>query len=285
MVAGRGNGKPPSLSPSSLTLAALLGASGCGGGLPLLHPAQTLPLGDVQAAAGFSGNIATAGLAEALQSATNEAATGNGGASAAPGTDSTYARGALVAASAGPGLAPFVAARVGIGASAEAGIGYTGRAVRIDLRRSFDLTGRWALSLGAGGSVVLYGHQDGTALPDVDLGDMHGVGADVPVLVGYRSDADLYMLWLGVRGGLEHVDISQETSEPAAAAIGPAPISLSATRLWAGGLVGAAVGFRHVHVAMEIDVSYASISGNYDQTHAQVEGVMLTPATALWWNF
>lgn len=283
MVARRGNGKPPSLSPSSLTLAALL--SGCGGGLPLLHPAQTLPLGDVQAAAGFSGNIATAGLAEALQSATNQAAAGNGGVPGAPGTNPTYARGALVAASAGPGLAPFVAARVGIGASAEAGIGYTGRAVRLDLRRSFDLPGRWALSLGAGGSAALYGHQDGAALPDVDLGDMHGVGADIPILVGYRSDGDLYMLWLGARAGLEHVDISAETSEPDTVAIGPAPISLSATRLWAGGLVGAALGFRHVHVAMELDVSYASISGSYNQSHAQVDGVMLTPGTALWWSF
>lgn len=28
--------------------------SGCGGGLPLLHPAQTLPQGEVTAEAGFS---------------------------------------------------------------------------------------------------------------------------------------------------------------------------------------------------------------------------------------
>jgi hypothetical protein len=191
----------------------------------------------------------------------------------------------LVAASAGPGLAPFVAARVGIGSKAEAGIGYTGRAVRLDLRRSFDLQGRWALSVGAAGSAALYGHQDGTELPDVDLGQMHGVGADVPILLGYQSDGDLYMLWLGARGGWEHVDISQVTSEPGATVLGPAPISLSATRWWAGGLVGAAIGFRHLHVAMELDVDYASIAGSYNQTHAQVDGLMLIPATALWWKF
>jgi|HubBroStandDraft_1064217.scaffolds.fasta_scaffold02113_8 hypothetical protein len=285
MVAGRGDGKLLSVSPSSLTLAALVGASGCGGGIPLLHPAQTLPLGDVRAATGFSGNIVTAGFANALQSAINEEPSGSGGAPSAPRTDSTYARGALVAASAGPGLAPFVAARVGIGSKVEAGIGYTGRAVRLDLRRSFDLPGRWALSVGAAGSAALYGHQDGTELADVDVGQMHGVGADVPVLLGYQSDADLYLLWFGARGGWEHVDISEVTSEPGATELGPAPIALSATRWWAGGLVGAAVGFRHVHVAMELDVDYASISGSYNQTHAQVAGVMLTPGTALWWKF
>ena len=282
MVAGRGNGRKSSVSPPSLTLAALLGASGCGGGMPLLHPAQTLPLGDVRAATGFSGNIVAGGLANALQSAINEEPSAAGG---APRTDSTYARGALVAASAGPGLAPFVAARVGIGSKAEAGIGYTGRAVRLDLRRSFDLQGHWALSVGAAGSAALYGHQDGTELPDVDLGQMHGVGADVPILLGYQSDGDLYMLWLGARGGWEHIDISQVTSEPGATVLGPAPISLSATRWWAGGLVGAAVGFRHLHVAVELDVDYASIAGSYNQTHAQVDGLMLIPATALWWKF
>jgi hypothetical protein len=285
MAARRGNGKPSSLSPPRLTLAVLLGASACGGGIPLLHPAQTLPSGDVRAATGFSGNIVTSGLADALRTATNEAAASNGNVPGPPGTDATYARGALVAASAGAGLAPFVAARVGIGAQAEAGIGYTGRAVRIDVRRSFDLTAHWALSVGAGGSVALYGHQDGTDLPNVDLGQMHGVGADVPVLVGYESDAGLYMLWLGARAGWEQVEISEVTSQPGATTFGPIPISLSATRLWAGGLLGVAVGFRHVHVAMELDVSYANIAGDYNQTHAQVQGVLLAPATALWWTF
>jgi hypothetical protein len=36
---------------------------------------------------------------------------------------------------------------------------------------------------------------------------------------------------------------------------------------------------------MELDVDYASIAGSYNQTHAQVDGLMLIPATALWWNF
>jgi len=171
-----------------------------------------------------------------------------------------------------------------VGAQVEGGLAYTGRSIRADVRRSFDLSPRWALSVGAGGSAALYGHQDGVVLPDVDLGELHGWGADVPVLVGYRSEGDLYMLWLGVRGGWEHVDISEVSSDNGIT-LGQAPVSLSATRFWGGALVGFAVGFRHVHVGVELDASYASVSGDYDDTHVQVSGITLAPATALWWRF
>jgi hypothetical protein len=252
--------------------------------MPLLHPARTLPAGEVRASAGFSGNIAAGGFSSAVHDAEAEL-TANPSAPGPPGTDETYARGALVVASIAPGLAPLVGARVGVGSQVEGGLGYTGRAVRADLRRSFDLSTHWALSLGAGGSAALYGHQDGSQLQNVDIGQLHGWGADVPVLVGYESDGDLYMLWMGARGGWEHVDISEVRSEPKDVTFGTPPIALSATRFWGGGLLGFAVGFRHVHVAMELDVSYATISGDYNQTHTTVSGLTLAPATALWWRF
>jgi hypothetical protein len=258
--------------------------AGCGGGLPLLHPARTLPLGEVRATAGFSANVATGDLAGALRTAENEA-TSNPTVPGPPGSDEAYARGALVAASVAPGLAPLVGARVGVGGQFEGGLAYTGRALRADLRRSFDLSPHWSLSLGAGGSAALYGHQDGDVLPNVDLGQLHGWGGDVPILLGYASDADLYMLWLGARAGGEQIDISELRSEPKAVTLGTPPIRLSATRLWGGGLLGLAAGFRHVHVALELDVSYSSVTGDYDQTHTHVSGVVLTPATALWWRF
>jgi hypothetical protein len=262
----------------------LLGCSvaGCGGGLPLLHPAQTLRLGEVRALAGFSSNVAVGELASATRNAVNQAA---GTSSGPPPGDVAYAQGALVAASIGPGLAPIVGARVGVGAQSEAGLVYTGRAVRADIRRSFELSDTLALSIGAGGSATLYGRSDQASIPNVDLGRLHGWGADVPILLGYKSDGDLYMLWLGARGGWQHVDVDDLTSEPGSAQLGTPPISLSATQFWAGGLLGAAVGFRHVHVAMELDVSYASVTGDYDETHAHVAGVSLAPAAALWWLF
>src|SRR5580693_527534 len=78
--------------------------TGCGGGMPLLQPARTLPSGDVRAIAGFGGNVALGGLSTAIRNATNEGA----GRSTAPARgDTTYAEGALAAASVGPGLAPI----------------------------------------------------------------------------------------------------------------------------------------------------------------------------------
>jgi hypothetical protein len=172
-----------------------------------------------------------------------------------------------------------------MGSHLEGGLAYTGRAVRADVRRSFDLSRHWSLSLGAGGTAALSGRQAGETLPNVDLGQLHGWGADVPLLVGYTSDGDLYHLWLGGRGGWEHVDISQVRSVPNAPPLGAPPVSLSATRFWGGGLLGLAVGFRHVHVAMEIDISYMSIGGDYAGTQAHVTGVALAPASSLWWDF
>jgi len=262
-------------------LAGLLSA-GCGGGLPLLHPARTLKTGDVRAAGGFGATVAVGSLSSAVRQAEQDP---NVASPPPPSGDTAYAKGALVLASVGPGLQPFGAARVGIGNQFEGGLAYTGRALRGDVRRSFDLSPSWSLSIGAGGSAALYGHQQGSALPDVSLNQLHGWGADVPLLVGYESSGGLYMFWVGARGGWEHVDISDVTSEPKAVTLGSPPIGLSATRFWGGGLVGLAVGFRHLHVALELDAAYATISGSYNQTSVTVSGVSLAPATALWWDF
>ncbi|HEX3772513.1 MAG TPA: hypothetical protein VHV30_16660 [Polyangiaceae bacterium] len=282
---GAGGGLP--IRGFSILCAAFV-LGGCGGGFPLLYPARTLGQGDVRAVAGFSSNIAVGNLSTALRNAANDAAAQSTQSSApsapAPG-DITYAEGALVAASLGTGLAPILGARVGVGAQVEAGLAYTGRSLRADIRRSFDLSETWALSVGVGGSGALYGRDESAPLPNVDLNRLHGWGADVPVLLGYQSDGDLYMLWAGAHAGWEHVDIDDVTSEPGSGELGPSAISLAATRFWAGGLFGAAVGFRHIHVAMEIDASYASVTGDFNGAHAHVAGLSLTPGTALWWQF
>jgi hypothetical protein len=266
-------------------LAALaLGTVGCGGGLPLLHPAQVLAAGDVRAEAGFSGTVAVGDLSAALNNAQADAAA-NGGAPSTPGSDPTFAKGALVEAAVAPGLAPIGGARVGIGHGFEGGLVYTGRAFRADIRRAFNLSPTWAISLELGGMAALYGHQDGGALPNVTLWQLHGWGADVPLLLGYQSDGGLYSFWVGARGGGEYDQISDVTSEPKDVTLGYPPVGLTATRFWGGAVVGLAVGFRHVHVAMELDAAYSTISGSYDQTQVTVSGFSLAPATALWWDF
>jgi hypothetical protein len=275
---------PPGSLASWLAGAALVSLLvACGGGLPALEPARTLNPGEVRAVGGFSGHFALGNVAAVQRAAVNETA----GATSAPAPgDQVYAQGALVSAAVGPGIAPVAGANVGIPGQFEAGIMYTGRDLHLELRRSFSLSATWDLSVGVGGTAVLYGEGGAqTSVPGVDLGHMHGWGGDVPVLVGYQSDGDLYMIWLGVRGGVEGVSIGNVTSEPGTADFGPTPMTLSATELYAGALLGAAVGFRHLHVAMELDASYVNVTGDFNATHANVAGATITPAAALWWTF
>jgi hypothetical protein len=266
------------LVPAALALLAL---PGCGAGLPLLHPARTLPRGEVRAAAGLSSDFALGGFADATRDALHDESV-NPNVPGPSGTDPTYAKGALVAAAVGAGVAPFAAARVGIGWQAEGGLAYTGRGLRADVRRSFDLDEHWTLSAGIGGSAALYGHQQGGALQGVDLTSLRGWGADVPVLVGYESDGGLYMLWIGARAGWDEVQIQSAAS---ATPIGSPPLSLSASHVWGGPLLGMAVGFRHVHVAFELDTGYGTVSGDFNGSHAQLTGATVAPSSALWWRF
>ena len=253
---------------------------GCGGGMPLLLPANAMPLGEVRVTSGVSGNVAASGFANALGDARDANANTGGNGSA---IDATHARAILVTAAIGPGMAPVVSARVGLGAHAEGGVTFLGRAVRADLRRSIGLFPHWALSAGIGGSAVVGGHDVVDA--GADLGRLRGGGVDVPVFVGYESDSGLYAAWLGVRGGWDEVTEDDVRSETNAALVPGPALPLSARRVWAGGLVGVAVGFRHVHVAMELDVAYASVSGDIGATHADLAGLTVCPASAVWWRF
>jgi hypothetical protein len=245
-----------------------------------------LASGDVRAAGGVSANVVPGSLGDDLRRAREIAGRDVTGQSSpgAPGTNPDYAKGALVSAAVAPGLAPFVGARVGIGNKFEGGLAYTGRGVRADARRSFD-DGEWSLSLGLGASATLYGRQQGTDLPNVDLGALHGYGADLPVLAGWQSLGGLYTLWFGPRGGFEHVTVEMLTSEPKSVTIGLPPISLDATRFYAGGVIGFATGFNHVHVAIEADLAYQIVNGTYNASSVTVRGLTITPASALWWTF
>lgn len=258
---------------------------GCGGGAPLLHPARTLPAGDIRAAGGVSANVAVGSLGEDLRNARDVAAR-DPQAPGAPGTNPAYAKGALVAAAIAPGLAPFIGARVGVGNHFEGGLAYTGRAVRADLRRSFD-EGKFSFSAGLGLSAALYGRQtgNGTELPNVDLAALHGYGFDVPLLVGWESNGGIYKVWGGARGGFERDVLETLTSEPKSVTIGTAPIHLEANRYYGGGVVGVATGFNHVHVAIELSAAYQAVRGSYNENKVTVQGLTLAPSTALWWTF
>jgi hypothetical protein len=269
---------------SSCLLVFLLAVAGCGGGSPLLHPAKSLPTGEVRAAVGFSENIAMGGASDAIQAALVLNNVDPNASTPTGSKDPSFARGALAEASIAPGIAPFVGARVGIGWEAEGGVAYTGRGARIDMRKSITF-GHVSLSAGVGGTGLFYGHQNGGDLYNVNLGQLRGYGADVPLLVGWASDGDLYRAWIGPRFGFEHAMIEQASSENKTQTLEGNTISLSATRFWGGGVVGFAVGFRHVHVALELDVAYQHVEGSYNSVQATLDGLTLAPASAIWLTF
>jgi hypothetical protein len=90
-------------------------------------------------------------------------------------------------------------------------------------------------------------------------------------------------VWFGARGGFEHVSVEQLSSE--GKTIGIPPVSLEANRFYGGAVAGLAIGFKHVHVALEGSIAYQVAKGSYNQTNATVQGLTIAPATALWWSF
>jgi hypothetical protein len=247
--------------------------SACGGGSPLLHTAHTLPAGQTAFGAGMSDRFVLGPERSALDYARERAPD-----SAQPPADPLYTRGVLVALAEGPALAPWVSARVGLPGTNEAGLSVTGQAVRADARHAFDW-GSSAFSAGFGLTGRGLGHS-ALDLPGADLNRAGGFGLDVPLLFGYRTDAELISVWGGLRGSYDHwsgkvgLDAGQDSS-------------LSAARLSAGPVVGLAVGVAPIYVAAELELDYSRVTGTVDragsseQQEATMSGWSLRPAGAL----
>lgn len=242
---------PTRAHASAAVALAALGLAGCGGGAPLLHPAHVLPAGFVDFAAGMSARAVVAGAQT----------TGNAL--------------SLQRASVAPGVSPVVTARVGVAGDHEVGLGYYGRSVRLDARHAFQDGGR-ALSIGLGASFILPNRPTGSDAVD----DVYGGGADLPILLGVRSSSDLYALWIGARGGFELLrgDLpGLGRGNDAGAGTSP----FSGDHVYGGGVLGMRAGFRHVHVAIELDAAYHYASGTIGASALSIQGFALTPAGAI----
>ena len=272
---------------AKLALGAVL-LSACGGGAPLLHPAHTLPEGDVTFAVGTSGRFALGGL--------HRAEADLDGAAAIPGgarTDAErqgFTNGALSRTAVAPGVAPFVAARVGLGHHNEAGLTYTGRGARLDGRHAFEWP-KLAVSVGAAATGVFaesgsepQPSPEGSSagLRTLSLRSASGYGLELPVLFGYRSSADVVKLWTGLRAGFERYGYNASVIE---APDQPANAHGKATRFWGGGLVGFSVGLAPVEVRVEVDGAYENVHGSLStagsELTGEVAGWSLTPAMAI----
>ena len=272
-----------------LALGAVL-LSACGGGAPLLHPAHTLPEGDVTFAAGTSGRFTLGGLHRAEKDLDAAAAT-PGGARTDPERQG-FTNGSLSRAAVAPGVASFVAARVGLGHHNEAGLTYTGRSARLDARHAFE----WpTLAVSVGGAAIgtfadsgrqsqpsPEGSGDGVGLRTLSLRSVSGYGLELPVLFGYRSSADVVKLWTGLRAGFERYGYNASVVEsPDTSVIATG----KATHFWGGGLVGFSVGLAPIEVRVEVDAAYESAHGELVTSGStltgDVTGWSLTPAMAI----
>jgi hypothetical protein len=196
------------------------------------------------AGAGISGELA---LSKLSRSGTNPAGDGR-----------------LAQIAAAPGVAPWVGGRIGITGSNEAGLTYTGRNVRLDVRHAFAL-GTAALSVGVGGSVIVAERAGQDAVGN----SVYGGGVDIPVLFGVHSKSDLYAFWVGPRVGFEALG-GQITNT-----------DLSARHFTGGFVAGVRGGFRHIHVALEVDGAYHRANGSFGGASTSVSLFSIAPSGAL----
>lgn len=254
---------------ASLVLGLSVGASGfavlgCGGSAPLLHPAHTLFPGDVSMGAGLSAEVA-------LNKPSISAATSDGA------DPSSTRAGSLQDLTVPLSVAPWVGARVGIRGDNEAGLTYVGRSIRVDGRHAWSL-GAPTLSLGLGATAIM-AKRHGL---DADIGSVLGGGLDVPLLIGAKSKNDLYAGWFGVRGGFESLNGDIGTLADGGAPSSPLTTEeVSAQHYYVGVVLGLRVGFRHVHVALELDGAFHRAVGSIGGVDVGLSQLTLTPGGAL----
>lgn len=255
--------------------------AGCGGGAALLHGAHVLGEGKTSLAGGVSGNFVSGEAARELAEARSAPPAAGGAPLSAPeGAGDAYARGAAAVAAIGPAVAPFVAARVGLPYDTEAGLSYTGRAVRLDGRYAYQGE-QLALSVGAGLSAPLLSR-------GATNGQLHGLsfaqksgkasfGVDAPMLVGYRSPGGIVSLWAGPRVGYERLAAEASFGIESPARSG----ELSLERVYYGGVFGLALGFRHLYGAIELDIARQSFFGEIVGYEIDSSAFTVAPAAAL----
>ena len=263
---------------------------GCGGGLPLLHPAHPLPSGVTSLSAGLGSQWVGGKANREIDAAQSSTAAGQ------PVTALSSAP-AVAAALWSPGLFPWMSMRLGLGSDSEAGLAYTGRRARIDGRHAL-LFGHWALSLGAGAGLGL-AHASSTnvngsstfttsePIAGLDTSGARAVAFDAPVILGWRSSADIARVWFGLRPGYEHAYGTLSFTSPTATL----QADINADVMTVGGLVGLAMGLRPIFIAMELSVAESFAHGSMSGSPGGIAGgstslsaMTFTPAAALIWE-
>lgn len=256
--------------------------------MPLWYGPTAVKRGDTHFGGGISSTFLVGGTRSAIRSAQTIESAGRAPVATPSGTtqgSDAFTPGALAQAAGAPGIAPGVTARVGLGSQFEAGLLYTGRSGRLDVRRSFDLKDNRRFSIGLAAYTHLYGQPQNSSLPSVATQNVRGYGAEIPALIGILSDSGEMGVWGGLRAGGEWIRLGRVTSEPKDVTFGVNPVGLEATRFFAGPTVGGMVGYKIFHLMAELMASFETIQGSYGDVKGSVRGLALTPSTALVFDF
>ena len=222
-------------------------------------------------------------------------------ASGGPTTDgerTELVEGTMTSVLAAPGVAPWLGGRVGVAERTEAGIAYTGRWARADVRHALE-DRKLALSFGVA-ALALLSHpsadpaEPGGASGDVagvDASGAYGFGFQIPVLFGYRSDAELVQAWAGVVGSFEQalgpvvLKSTPASPDPSEPNDGAREAKLDAHRFSGAAVVGLAVGLQPIWIAVEVTGRYFALDGSLRgagvEAHGDLSGLSLEPAGAL----
>lgn len=269
--------------------------SGCGAGSPLLHPAHPLTPGQVAGSSGVSAYFAPP---DAQRSIDESAAMSQAERAQ---DEQTLVDGAVAQALSTPGLAPWLSLRVGLVEATEGGISYTGRRARGDVRYAYVLD-QLALSAGVGitGIMPNIGSDPPTdtcddpdycpdaivddsysQIPGLDTGSISGWGADLPLLVGWRSQPALVAVWTGVRARFEQIsgEFRYQTE------LGPRVAKASGDRVVFQAVAGVSVGIKPIWALFEVSPAFERLSGDVDLESgvvgSRLEGFSFSPAIAL----
>lgn len=158
------------------------------------------------------------------------------------------------------GAAPVAFVRHGVTDDVDLGVEVVGSTLRGSVRGQIPLGGFAHLMLGA--------QPEGGVVHDGGEGTAYRVGGLVPIAISFETFS-LYEAWLGVRVGLEHIggDLSGGS------------VDLSGLRT--GGVLGVGVGFRILHLLVELAVDHELWWGSLGGVSIQRSGVSVTPAFAI----
>lgn len=223
----------------------LLTAVGCATALPGLTGSDVVPVGRSDVAAGAAFRIPVQRL------------------EGVPGEDESLSAGAPT------GAAPYGAVRHGVTREVDLGAEILGSTARLSVR------GRRSLPSGLRllGAIEPYGGYLGTgAREGAEATRAFRGGVSLPLVLGLDITS-LYEVWLGLRAGLEHVR----------GRVGPRGErdDLELTGLRTGFLLGLALGFRRLHLLVELAVDHELWWGRRAGRSFERNGIVLNPGVAL----